>query len=143
MENRKTVVIYDSVYAFTQLIESDKSYRIFMNSILQYGLEGIEPNFEENTLKMLWLSTKPAMDANINRYKKAVESGSKSSGNKTPKKIAVDDLPKAEPKAIIKENIQPEVSFLQEIINSENPQPENKLKNKTTKDYLKDFVIPK
>ena len=75
--NKKSVLVYESFYNITKFIESDSDLRILFNAMMEYGMYGIEPEFDSLHLKMAWAGYKPNMDANIKRYNKAVESGKK------------------------------------------------------------------
>jgi hypothetical protein len=86
MEKKKTVVVYESFYDAIQLLSSDEAKMELFNGMMNYGLYGDEPEFKTAELKLTWTLYKPNMDYSIKRYNKAVIDGSKSSGNKIPKK---------------------------------------------------------
>lgn len=87
MDNKKTVVVYVSFYDAYKKIKSLELRDRFFQGMMEYGLNGIEPDFEDNELlDVAWATYKPNVDANVKRYQRAVESGRKSSGNRNPKK---------------------------------------------------------
>lgn len=76
-ENKKTVVVYDSFYEAMKILSTDEARVKLFNGMMEYGLTGIEPNFETPELKLSWIFYKPNMDSNIKRYEKAIASGKK------------------------------------------------------------------
>lgn len=87
MEKKKTVVVYESFYQALQLITTAEAKVELFNGMMEYGFTGEEPNFTSIEAKLVWITYKPNMDANMARYNKAVESGRKSAGNRNPKKV--------------------------------------------------------
>ena len=107
MEKKKTVVVYESFYEASQLLSTDEARVQLFNGMMNYGLNGVEPEFSTLELKLSWTFYKPNMDANIKRYNKAVMDGGKSSGNKTNKKPPVEikkELPKEASKSTSTKN---------------------------------------
>jgi hypothetical protein len=75
--DKKTVIVYESFYEVVNKLQSAEDFKTLTNAMIEYGLYGIEPKFEKLELELIWTIYKPNMDANINRYNKAVESGKK------------------------------------------------------------------
>lgn len=82
-----TVIILRSYWESIKDLPEDKRL-FFLESIIEYGLNGIEPTLS-GLEKSLWVSTKSSIDANIRRYTASVENGKKGGapkGNKNAKK---------------------------------------------------------
>lgn len=65
-----------------------KTRQEFLEAIVMYGLESVEPNFTGLELS-LWISIKSSMDSNVRRYQSSVENGKKGGapkGNSNAKK---------------------------------------------------------
>jgi hypothetical protein len=82
-----TVIILRSYWESIKDLPDDKRL-FFWESIIQYGLNDIEPTVT-GIEKSLWVSIKSSMDSNIRRYNTSVENGKKGGapkGNKNAKK---------------------------------------------------------
>ena len=82
-----TVIILRSYWESIKDLPDDKRL-FFLESIIEYGLNGIEPTLT-GLEKSLWVSMKSSVDANIRRYNTSVENGRKGGapkGNKNAKK---------------------------------------------------------
>jgi hypothetical protein len=82
-----TVIILRSYLESIKDLPDDKRL-FFWESIIQYGLNGVEPTVN-GLEKSLWVSIKSSMDSNIRRYNTSVENGKKGGapkGNKNAKK---------------------------------------------------------
>lgn len=82
-----TVIILRSYWESIKDLPDDKRL-FFLESVIEYGLNGIEPTVT-GLEKSLWVSIKSSIDANIRRYNTSVENGKKGGapkGNKNAKK---------------------------------------------------------
>lgn len=121
MEKKKTVVVYESFYEAMKHLSTDAAKVALFNGMMEYGLNGIEPEFDTTELKLSWTFYKPNMDANMKRYAKAVDSGRKGGKAKAAnsKVIQIEDIPKETIQSSLKEE-SPKKSTYKEIMDEFN-----------------------
>jgi len=76
MENTKGVLVLRSFYEAIQCLEKEDQLELY-NAIMEYGLNGVEPNFEKKYLNGYLKLIIPNIDSQIKKYKASVENGKK------------------------------------------------------------------
>src|ERR1043165_2650522 len=101
MSNKTSHVYYDSLIDGMKLLSTDSARWEFFLGVHQYSKDGTEPEFTTQELQLSWNYYKPNIDANIQRYNKAVESGRKGGQAKAAKSSnPANNKPLAEDKPI-------------------------------------------
>lgn len=82
MDDRKAVKFYRSYYEVSKELPSTMRGR-FIEAILAYQFEGIEPKFK-GTLKLAWISQKHSLDKQLEGFKHGVKGGAPPKGTSNP-----------------------------------------------------------
>ena len=71
---RDSFVFYRSFYEVIKLLD-DCNAKALLSAIGDYALDGIEPTFDDNILKAIWLTIQPQLEANRRRYENGKRGG--------------------------------------------------------------------
>lgn len=82
MNDRKAIKFYRSYYEVAKELPATMRGR-FIEAILAYQFEGIEPKFS-GTLKLAWISQKHSLDKQLEGYKHGVKGGAPPKGTSNP-----------------------------------------------------------
>lgn len=74
IQQRDSFVFYRSFYEVIKLLD-DSNAKALLSAIGDYALDGIEPTFEDNILKAIWLPILPQLEANRRRYENGKRGG--------------------------------------------------------------------
>lgn len=81
-ETKNSFVFFRGFKETVQHLDKEDRAELY-DAIIAYGLDSIEPELTKPYLKAIWVGIKIDIDGSNRRYKKAVEDGKKSKGNKT------------------------------------------------------------
>lgn len=91
MLERKAFNFYKSYYDVA--LEIPKKYRLqFIEAILEYQFNGVEPSFN-GILKMAWVSQKHSLEKQLNGYKSGVKGGRPPKGTSNPSDNQLETIP--------------------------------------------------
>ena len=82
---RDSFVFYRAWAEMATKMKDPEEQRIFIMGIINYGLNGEEPDFQNAMLDLLWVGAKPLLDANQTRWENSKKGGAPK-GNKNAKK---------------------------------------------------------
>lgn len=109
-QNRDSFVFYRSFYEVIKLLD-DFNAKALLSAIGDYALDGVEPTFNDNILKAIWLPIRPQLEANRRRYENGKRGGTpKGSRNNPSGKSKHQDVN-------IESSCQPEADVMEAVFN--------------------------
>lgn len=69
LKERDSFVFYRSWYESAKLFENNLDKSKYIEAIIEYALDQVEPKFNDIVSTQIWTLTKPNLDANIKKYK--------------------------------------------------------------------------
>lgn len=92
MENqRESFVFYRSFYDVVRLLD-DSNAKALIYAIGDYALNGVEPTFEDNMMKAIWLPIQPQLEANRRRYQNGKRGGAPKGSKNNPSGKAKENI---------------------------------------------------